>query len=78
LSHAAARPGYENPDWAALAGALTPAQIERLRQHVIEGPRIDISATEIRARVRARRSIRYLVPETVREFVEQNGLYRVT
>ena len=74
----AARPGYESADWSKLAGVLTPGQIDRLRQHVMESPRIDVSATEIRARVQAGRSIRYLVPETVREFVEQGGLYRVT
>ena len=72
----AARPGYENPDLSPLRGPLTPAQIERLERHILESPRIDISATDIRARVRAGRSIRYLVPEPVRRFIGQRGLYR--
>jgi nicotinate-nucleotide adenylyltransferase len=38
-------------------------------------PRIDIAATEIRRRVRAGESIRYLVPEAVRAFVEVEKLY---
>lgn len=38
--------------------------------------RLDISATEIRKRVAAGRSIRYLVPETVRELMAAHGLYR--
>jgi len=38
--------------------------------------RIDISATEVRRRVREGRSIRYLVPEGVRELIEREGLYR--
>jgi nicotinate-nucleotide adenylyltransferase len=38
--------------------------------------RVDISATEIRARVARGDSIRYLVPEPVREIIEQNRLYR--
>lgn len=38
--------------------------------------RVDISATELRGRVAAGRSIRYLVPEAVRTLVERDGLYR--
>jgi nicotinate-nucleotide adenylyltransferase len=38
--------------------------------------RIDISATEIRERIARGASIRYLVPETVREFIEHHHLYR--
>ncbi len=38
--------------------------------------RVDISATNIRERVRAGRSIRYLVPEEVRQIIESQCLYR--
>ncbi len=38
--------------------------------------RIDISATEIRTRVAQGRSIRYLVPESVRALIEQHHLYQ--
>jgi nicotinate-nucleotide adenylyltransferase len=37
--------------------------------------RIDISATEIRERIARGASIRYLVPETVRELIEHHRLY---
>lgn len=37
---------------------------------------VDISATEIRERIRKGRSIRYLVPKAVMEYIERHQLYR--
>ena len=39
-------------------------------------PRVDISSTAIRARVRAGRSIRYWVPDAVAEYIAAHELYR--
>ena len=36
---------------------------------------LDISSSDIRARIRAGRSVRFLVPEAIREEVERNPLY---
>jgi nicotinate-nucleotide adenylyltransferase len=38
--------------------------------------RVDVSSTEVRRRVAAGESIRYLVPEAVRALIERHGLYR--
>lgn len=43
---------------------------------LIQNPLIEISSTDIRARVRAGRSIRYMVPDEVGEYITQKGLYR--
>ncbi len=47
-----------------------------LIKRVIPVPSIDLSATQVRERVRQGRSIRYLVPEPVRAYIETHGLYR--
>jgi nicotinate-nucleotide adenylyltransferase len=47
-----------------------------LIKRVIPVPSIDLSATQVRERVKQGRSIRYLVPESVREYIGTHGLYR--
>ena len=47
-----------------------------LRARVLDTRRIDISSTEIRARLRAGRSIRGFVPEPVEAHLSTTGLYR--
>jgi nicotinate-nucleotide adenylyltransferase len=42
----------------------------------LDAPRLRLSATEIRARIAAGRSIRYLVPEAVIRYIEDHALYR--
>lgn len=58
-------------DWAAV-----PRELRVLEPNVIKAPRIDISATDIRRRMREGRDIRYLVPEAVRKYIERHSLYR--
>jgi nicotinate-nucleotide adenylyltransferase len=45
------------------------------RAHFFRMPRIGVSSTMIRRRVRARQTIRYLVPEPVAGYIEANKLY---
>lgn len=73
----AVRPGYDTPDLAPLRQVLPPEKVQRLSDSVLPTPRIDISATEIRQRIRTHRPVRYLVPERVREYIEQRRLYKV-
>lgn len=42
----------------------------------VDGPGLDLSATDLRARIAAGRSVRYLVPDAVRAYIDAHGLYR--
>ena len=67
------RPGSPLPERAQLRerfGAATR------RIHLLEGPSLDVSASEIRRRVAAGKAIRYLVPQAVEEMIMERGLYR--
>ena len=46
------------------------------RTTVVDGPGLDLSATELRARLAAGISARYLVPDDVLAYIETHGLYR--
>ena len=42
---------------------------------ILNAPLLQISATQIREMVKQRKSIRYLVPDSVKEEIEKNGYY---
>jgi nicotinate-nucleotide adenylyltransferase len=44
--------------------------------HFVSAPVMEVSGTEIRSRCRDGRSIRYLVPEPVRTYIDGHGLYQ--
>jgi nicotinate-nucleotide adenylyltransferase len=51
-----------------------PGQEDRVL--FLDGPNVDLSATRVRERVAAGRSIRYLVPEAVIAYIADHELYR--
>jgi nicotinate-nucleotide adenylyltransferase len=67
------RPGSAAPERDALRSRFGPAAS---RIHLLDGPALDVSASEIRRRVAAGKAIRYLVPRAVEGLIVERGLYR--
>ncbi len=67
------RPGSPMPDVAALTERFGA---HAARIHLLNGPALDVSSSEIRRRVASGETIRYLVPRRVDELIAVRGLYR--
>jgi nicotinate-nucleotide adenylyltransferase len=63
------------PGWKFELDSL-PKGLQRLRAVAVEVPQVEISATEIRRRVKAGLGIEYLCPEEVSGYIRDRGLYR--
>jgi nicotinate-nucleotide adenylyltransferase len=64
----AARPGVSR---AATRSLMRDARIEWL-----DNPGLDLSSSAIRARLRAGRTVRYLIPDAVARYIARRRLYR--
>ena len=51
-------------------------QREQSNIHILNAPLLEISSTEIRKSIQQKRSIRYMLPETVRLEIERNSYYK--
>lgn len=60
--------------WSPKNEVFTGPQIKPI--HYLPGGRLEISSTDLRQRLETGASVRYLVPETVRTYIEKHGLYR--
>jgi nicotinate-nucleotide adenylyltransferase len=69
------RPSAPPPDFAPLAGIVSPDRLELMRQHVVRMPLVDLSSREIRRCVAEGRSIRFRTPRAVEKYIETHGLY---
>jgi nicotinate-nucleotide adenylyltransferase len=70
-----ARPGWETPSIDALRQALNCGEVP-VRMEMVQAPLIDIASRDLRQRVAAGRSIRYLVPRAVEVYIQEKKLWQ--
>jgi len=78
-------PRWKNGDWLLKNYSIyvyrrpeheqLPVYPEAKEVHILQAPLLPISSTTIRQYIKEGKSIRYLVPENVREEIERNGYY---
>jgi nicotinate-nucleotide adenylyltransferase len=61
---------------AVLTRPGAPEVTSAFVEHLVATPAIEISASEIRARCLTGKSIRYLVPQSVADYIERHAVYR--
>ena len=69
------RPGVRLPKVEDLAPALGLKEARGIRKRMIRMPRLEICSSDIRRRIAEGRSIRYLVPDAVAEYIARHKLY---
>jgi nicotinate-nucleotide adenylyltransferase len=67
------RPGYREEERKVLVDRLREQYGTKIVE--IHNPEVEISSTDIKNRIREGRSIKYLVPERVEDYIYRNGLY---
>jgi len=70
------RGGYESPDFEQCEPAWGAERIRKLRQNVVQTPRIDVSSTEVRKRLRTGGNVNGLLHADVIEYIKRRRLYR--
>jgi nicotinate-nucleotide adenylyltransferase len=70
------RAGYGPPDLSRFADSLGSERVKKLRDNVIETPLIDISSTQIRARLARGQDIDDMLNSKVAEYIREKKLYR--
>jgi nicotinate-nucleotide adenylyltransferase len=67
------RPGWPGPDWQALERIHPQA---RSLLEIVTVPALALASSDLRARIRAGCSVRYLIPDPAIAIIEAEGLYR--
>jgi len=67
-----ARPGW-SIDWNSM-----PAAVQKLQGNLVTVPQLDISSTQLRNRLNQGKSIQYLTPDVVVEYIDGHNLYGIS
>lgn len=69
------RGGDKPLDFSILDPLTDQAKIDVAKKHIVKMPLIELSSSDVRARVARRDSVRYRIPAAVEAFISNSGLY---
>ncbi len=69
------RPGCGAVDLNAVRPFVTPQRFDELKSWTITSPEIGISSSDLRSRLAAGKSVRYLIPRAVERYIETGRVY---
>jgi nicotinate-nucleotide adenylyltransferase len=70
------RAGHKPPDFSHFADSLGPERVKKLWDNIIETPLIDVSSTQIRARLAKGQGADDMLNSEVAEYIREKKLYR--
>jgi nicotinate-nucleotide adenylyltransferase len=70
------RAGAQEPDYGSLQEIVPAERFAAFREHQVVMPLIELSSTEMRARIAEGKSIRYRTPRAVEQYIASHQLYR--
>ena len=70
------RAGYPKPDFKVCKDKFTPEQIAQFEQNIVPVPLIEISSTDIRARISQGRDVGDFLSPKVYDYIKKHDLYK--
>ncbi len=70
------RAGYKPPDFSGFVESLGPDRVRKLQDNAIQTPLIDVSGTQIRARLAKGRDVSDMLSPEVAAYIREKKLYR--
>jgi nicotinic acid mononucleotide adenylyltransferase len=71
------RPGFEKPDFLRFTELWGSVRVMKLQENIIETPLIDISSTDIRAKIAQGKDVSEMLDANVAEYIKKNSLYKM-
>jgi nicotinate-nucleotide adenylyltransferase len=69
------RAGFPQPDFTKFVSQWDRQRVKKMQQNVVVTPLVDISSTEVRARLATGREVSGMISPKVLRYIHDNGLY---
>lgn len=70
------RSGFEEPDFSLFHHLVSENKIVEWKKQVIQMPPVGFSSTKIRERIQNNQSVRFMIPDSDRDYIKEKCLYK--